>query len=83
MEDQKARKLPPQNQNGPRYCHASYRFSQTADAGRVAGKLGNSAAVVHKHYRELVKPDAAAKWFALQPAATPANVVPMPTTAAA
>ena len=58
-EDRKARTLAPQNQNGPRGCHASYHFSQTADAGRVAGKLGNSAAVVHKHYHELVKPAAA------------------------
>ena len=73
----------PWKSNALRHSYASYRFSQTADAGRVAGELGNSAAVVHKHYRELVKPDAAAKWFALQPAATPANVVPMPTAAAA
>jgi hypothetical protein len=33
----------------------------------VAGELGNSAAVVHRHYRELVKPDDAAKWFAIKP----------------
>lgn len=73
----------PWKSNALRHSYASYRFSQTADAGRVAGELGNSAAVVHKHYRELVKPDAAAKWFALQPATTPANVLPMPTAAAA
>ena len=62
--------------NGLRHSYASYRFAQIGDAGRVAGELGNSAAVVHKHYRELVRPDAAAAWFAVTPEA-PANVVAM------
>ena len=73
----------PWKSNALRHSYASYRFSQTADAGRVAGELGNSAAVVHKHYRELVKPDAAAKWFALKPATMPANIVQMPVATAA
>ena len=60
--------------NGLRHSYASYRFAQTGDAGRVAGELGNSAAVVHRHYRELVKPTDAVKWFAVAPDA-PANVV--------
>lgn len=51
--------------NGLRHSYASYRFAQTGDAGRVAGELGNSAAVVHKHYRELVKPGEAERWFSL------------------
>ena len=72
----------PWKANALRHSFASYRFAQTGDAGRVAGECGNSAAVVHKHYRELVKPADAAKWFALKPA-TPANVVAMPTAAAA
>ena len=57
-------------------CHsyASYRFALTTDAGRVAGEFGNSAAVVHKHYRELVKPAEAERWFNVRPEA-PANVV--------
>lgn len=53
--------------NALRHSYASYRFAQTADAGRVAGELGNSAAVVHRHYRELVKPAEAEKWFAVKP----------------
>lgn len=60
--------------NALRHSFASYRFAQTGDAGRVAGELGNSAAVVHKHYRELVKPADAEKWFNVKPEA-PANVV--------
>jgi integrase len=53
--------------NGLRHSYASYRFALTNDAGRVAGELGNSPAVVHRHYRELVKPEEAWKWFAVKP----------------
>ena len=63
--------------NGLRHGYASYRFALVGDAGRVAGELGNSAAVVHKHYRELVKPADAAKWFSVKPEA-PANVFELP-----
>ncbi len=60
--------------NALRHSYASYRFAQTSDAGRVAGELGNSVAVVHRHYRELVKPKEAQKWFAVVPEAA-ANVL--------
>jgi integrase len=66
--------------NALRHSYASYRFAVTNDAGRVAGELGNSAAVVHRHYRELVKPADAVRWFNVKPE-NPANVVPL--TAAA
>lgn len=67
-------------QNGLRHSYASYRFAQTGDAGRVAGECGNSAAVIHRHYRELVKPADAERWFSVKPE-RPANVVPMPAKA--
>lgn len=54
--------------NALRHSYASYRFAECADAGRVAGELGNSAAIVHRHYRELVNAEAARRWFALAPA---------------
>ena len=60
--------------NALRHSYASYRFAQIGDAGRVAGELGNSAAVVHRHYRELVKPADAERWFNVKPEA-PANLV--------
>jgi integrase len=63
--------------NALRHSYASYRFAQTGDAGRVAGELGNSATVVHKHYRELVKPADAEKWFAVKPESPP-NVFELP-----
>ena len=68
--------------NALRHSYASYRFAQTGDAGRVAGELGNSAAVVHKHYRELVKPADVVKWSTVIPE-TLENVVPMQLSALA
>jgi len=62
--------------NALRHSYASYRFAQTGDAGRVAGELGNSAAIVHRHYRELVSATDAAAWFAVKPEA-PGNVLAM------
>ena len=57
--------------NALRHSYASYRFAECGDAGRVAGELGNSAAVVHRHYRELVTQAAAQNWFAVVPSADP------------
>ena len=68
--------------NALRHSYASYRFAQTGDAGRVAGELGHSDAVVHRHCRELVKPADAEHWFAVNPAG-PVNVVPLPAVASA
>ena len=61
--------------NGLRHSYASYRFAQTMDAGRVAGELGNSAAVVHRHYRELVTPKAGEEWFAIKPRREASNII--------
>ena len=61
--------------NGLRHSAASYWFAGCNDAGRVAGYLGNSAAVIHRHYRELVKPADAVKWFSIVPERA-ANVLP-------
>jgi integrase len=68
--------------NALRHSYASYRFALTGDAGRVAGECGNSAAVIHRHYRELVKPADAERWFNVRPEAA-ANVLPMPVAAVA
>jgi integrase len=67
--------------NALRHSAASYMFALSNDAGRVAGFLGNSASVVHKHYRELVKPADAQRWFSLKPK-TQVNVVTMASEAA-
>lgn len=78
----KAQKAVAWKGNALRHSFASYRFAQTGDAGRVAGECGNSAAVIHRHYRELVKPADAEQWFNVRPAHAAANVLPMPATAA-
>src|SRR5687767_4157200 len=63
--------------NALRHSYASYRFAQIGDAGRVAGELGNSAAVVHRYYRELVKASEAEKWFDVKQE-TPRNITILP-----
>ena len=54
--------------NSLRHSFASYRWAQLMDSGRVAGEMGNSPAMVNKHYKELVKdPAEAERWFAIMP----------------
>lgn len=66
--------------NGLRHSFISYRLALVQSVGQVALEAGNSAQTVFKHYRELVKPDAANAWFAIMPEA-PANIVALPLTA--
>ena len=53
--------------NALRHSYASYRFAIIADAGRVAAELGNSASVVNRHSRELVRRSDAEAWFGIRP----------------
>ena len=62
--------------NALRHSFISYRLADIQDAAKVSLEAGNSPAIVFRHYRELVKPDAARAWFAIVPDA-PANVVTM------
>lgn len=55
--------------NAMRHSFASYSFALSNDAARIAGYCGNSAAVVHRHYRQLTTPADAVKYFGLKPAA--------------
>jgi integrase len=70
-------------QNALRHSYASYRFAQIGDAGRVAGELGNSAAMVHRHYRELVTATEAKQWFEIRPNKEGAKILPLPAAVAA
>ena len=67
-------------QNALRHSYASYRVAMIADAGRVASELGNSASIVHRHYKELVRPADAQRWFAVTPE-TAENIVPLQAAA--
>lgn len=64
----------PWKANGLRHSFASYRLAATQNAAQVSLELGNSPAVVFAHYRELVKPADAERWFAIAPEQA-ANVV--------
>jgi integrase len=67
-------------QNALRHGFASYRLAQTQNAAQVALECGNSPKIIFAHYRELVKPADAVKWFAVTPD-MPANVMPLAATA--
>lgn len=54
--------------NALRHSFASYRLAVTQNAAQVALEMGNSAEVVFRHYRELVRPEAAKAWFGVSPA---------------
>ena len=62
-------------QNAMRHSYGSYRLAQCHDAARVSLEMGNSAQMVFAHYRELVKPKDAERFWQLAPSAAPANVV--------
>jgi integrase len=63
----------PWKDNGLRHSFISYRLASIQNAAQVALEAGNSPTMVFKHYREIVKPAAAATWFAVAPK-MPANV---------
>ncbi len=54
--------------NAMRHSFGSYRLAACADAARVSLEMGNSPAMVFAHYRELVKPRDAAKYWNIRPA---------------
>ena len=67
--------------NGLRHSYISYRVAQIQNVAQVALEAGNSPQIIFSNYRELVKPAAAVKWFAIEPE-MPANVIAAPMSAA-
>jgi integrase len=62
--------------NGLRHSFASYRLAATHDAPRVASELGHtSPALLYSHYRELVRPEEAERYWKIVPAAESEKVV--------
>jgi integrase len=53
--------------NALRHSFASYRLALVANAPQVAEEGGHSVQVMKQHYRELVTPDEAVKWFGIFP----------------
>ncbi len=68
-------KLKPWPSNGLRHSFASYHLAHFHDAARLALELGHTdQELLFRHYRELVTPDQAAKYWDIRPA-TQTNVV--------
>lgn len=57
------------DQNALRHSFASYHFAKHKNENETAALMGNSPQMVFQHYRELVRPEAAEKFFAILPPA--------------
>jgi integrase len=67
--DRKAAGLKSWPSNGLRHSFASYHLAHFRDAAKLALELGHSGQdLIFRHYRELVKPDQAAKYWNIRPA---------------
>lgn len=53
--------------NGLRHSFISYRVAQIQNVQQVALEAGNSPQIIFKHYRELVRPADAVRWFSITP----------------
>ena len=53
--------------NALRHSFISYRVADVQNVHQVALECGNSPAIIFKHYREVVRPAEAKKWFGIQP----------------
>ena len=51
--------------NALRHSFISYRVADIQNVAQVALEAGNSPGMIFKHYRELVRPEAAKAWFAI------------------
>jgi len=54
-----------------RHTGASMLIALWQDVGRVALELGTSAGMLYRHYREIVKREDAARFWACRPAGGP------------
>lgn len=69
--------------NGLRHSFCSYRLAVTHDPARVATEAGNSANMIHSHYKALVSEAQGKDWFAIVPENRGADVLPLPLASAA
>jgi integrase len=62
--------------NALRHSFISYRYAKTDNENLVSSEAGNSATMIHRHYKQLVDKIDAEAWFSIEPEA-PANLIPM------
>lgn len=53
--------------NALRHSYISYRVAATSDVAKVSLEAGNTPAIIHEHYREVVTPESADEWFSIMP----------------
>lgn len=53
--------------NALRHSFGSYHLAQFKDAAALALQMGNSPTMIFKHYRELVKPKDAERYWSIKP----------------
>lgn len=62
--------------NALRHSFASYHLAHLKNAAATAAELGHtSPTMLYKHYREVVRPEAAALWWQVMPAVGDGNMV--------
>jgi integrase len=62
-------------QNALRHSFGSYHLAQFNDAAKLALEMGNSPATIFRHYRQLVKPKQAERYWKIAPAVAGKKVV--------
>jgi integrase len=62
-------------QNALRHSFGSYHLAWFNDAAKLALEMGNSPAAIFRHYRQLVKPKEAERYWKITPAAGSKKVV--------
>jgi integrase len=62
-------------QNALRHSFGSYHLAQFNDAAKLALEMGNSPATIFRHYRQLVKPKQAERYWKIVPAVAGKKVV--------
>jgi integrase len=63
--------------NGLRHGFVSFHFALNANENLTAAEAGNSPAMVHRNYKGLATKAEAEKWFAVKPADSARNVIPL------
>src|SRR5215469_11545386 len=62
-------------QNALRHSFGSYHLAQFNDAAKLALEMGNSPATIFRHYRQLVKPKDAERYWKIAPAVAGKKVI--------
>jgi integrase len=66
-------------QNALRHSFGSYHLAQFNDAAKLALEMGNSPATIFRHYRQLVKPKQAERYWKIAPTVAGKKVVQFAT----